>query len=62
MTLEIFANHSYFYYLDDYYEFSQIIVHSNDQLKTTFTCLFRLYAYRRMSFGVCNAQPLIKDA
>ncbi|GKC02654.1 reverse transcriptase domain-containing protein [Tanacetum coccineum] len=26
-----------------------------DQENTTFTCPFRIYAYRRMSFGLCNA-------
>lgn len=26
-----------------------------DQEKTTFTCPFRTYACRRMSFGLCNA-------
>ena len=26
-----------------------------DQEKTTFTCPFGTYAYRRMSFGLCNA-------
>jgi len=26
-----------------------------DQEKTTFTCLFGTFAYRRMPFGLCNA-------
>ena len=26
-----------------------------DQEKTTFTCPFGIYAYRRMPFGLCNA-------
>ena len=26
-----------------------------DQEKTTFTCSFGTYAYRRMPFGLCNA-------
>ena len=26
-----------------------------DQEKTTFTCRFDTYAYRRMPFGLCNA-------
>ena len=32
-----------------------MVVHPEDQLKTTFTCPFGLYAYRRMPFGLCNA-------
>jgi len=27
----------------------------DDQSKTTFTCPYGTYAYRRMSFGLCNA-------
>lgn len=26
-----------------------------DQEKTTFTCMFGVFAYRRMPFGLCNA-------
>jgi hypothetical protein len=26
-----------------------------DQEKMTFTCLFGMFAYRRMPFGLCNA-------
>ena len=54
-TLERLAKHSYFCYLDGYSGFSQIAVHPDDQLKTTFTCPFGMYAYRRMPFGLYNA-------
>ena len=53
--LERLASHSYFCYLDGYSVFSQIAVHPEDQEKTTFTCPFGTYAYRRMPFGLCNA-------
>nr|GEY33183.1 reverse transcriptase domain-containing protein [Tanacetum cinerariifolium] len=33
----------------------QISIDPNDQEKTTFTCPFGAYAYRRMPFGLCNA-------
>nr|GEV30712.1 DNA-directed DNA polymerase [Tanacetum cinerariifolium] len=33
----------------------QIRIDHNDQEKTTFTCPFGTYAYRRMPFGLCNA-------
>ncbi|KAL6313407.1 hypothetical protein AAG906_001121 [Vitis piasezkii] len=33
----------------------QIAVALEDQEKTTFTCPFSTYAYRRMPFGLCNA-------
>jgi hypothetical protein len=33
----------------------QIPIHPDDQHKTTFTCPYGTFAYRRMSFGLCNA-------
>nr|GEY88385.1 retrovirus-related Pol polyprotein from transposon 17.6 [Tanacetum cinerariifolium] len=33
----------------------QIPIDPNDQEKTTFTCPFRTYTYRRMPFSLCNA-------
>ncbi|KAJ9535221.1 hypothetical protein OSB04_un001694 [Centaurea solstitialis] len=53
--LERLAKHSYFCYLDGYSGFLQIPVHLNDQEKTTFTCPYGTFAYRRMPFGLCNA-------
>ncbi|GJY54078.1 reverse transcriptase domain-containing protein [Tanacetum coccineum] len=35
--------------------FFQIPIVSEDQEKTTFTCPYRTFAYRRMPFGLCNA-------
>jgi hypothetical protein len=55
-TLERLARHSYFCYVGGYSGFSQVVVHPEDQWKTTFTCSFRLYAYRRMLFGLCNTR------
>ena len=34
---------------------SKYPIHPNDQEKTTFTCPFGTFAYRRMPFGLCNA-------
>jgi hypothetical protein len=48
------ANHS-FCYLDGYSGYHQILIHLDDQSKTTFTCPYGTFAYRRMSFGLCNA-------
>jgi hypothetical protein len=53
--LERLANHSFFYFLDGYSGYQQILIHPDDQSKTTFTCPYETYAYRRMSFGLCNA-------
>jgi hypothetical protein len=53
--LERLANHSFFYFLDGYSGYHQILIHPNDQSKTTFTCPYGTYAYHRMSFRLCNA-------
>ena len=53
--LERLVNHSFFCFLDGYSGYHQIPIHLDDQSKTTFTCPYRTYAYRRMAFGLCNA-------
>jgi hypothetical protein len=53
--LERLANRTYFCFLDGYSGFMQIPIHPNDQHKTTFTCAYGTFAYRRMPFGLCNA-------
>ncbi|CAN6554937.1 unnamed protein product [Malus baccata var. baccata] len=35
--------------------YNQIVIAPDDQEKTTFTCPFGTFAYRRMPFGLCNA-------
>ncbi|CAM8991218.1 unnamed protein product [Rhodiola kirilowii] len=53
--LERVMKHKFFCYLDGYSGFFQIPIHPEDQEKTTFTCPFGTFAYRRMPFGLCNA-------
>lgn len=53
--LECLARHSYFCYLYGYSRFFQILIHPNDQEKTTFTCPSGTFTYRRMPLGLCNA-------
>ena len=53
--LERLAKHSFFNYLDGYSGYHQIPIHLDDQNKTTFTCPYGMFTYRRMSFGLCNA-------
>nr|GEU34311.1 reverse transcriptase domain-containing protein [Tanacetum cinerariifolium] len=45
----------YFCFLDGFSGYFQIPIDLMDQEKTTFTCPFGTYAYRRMPFGLCNA-------
>src|SRR3990170_8267603 len=58
--LERLANNSYFCYLDGYSGLSQIPIRPEDQEKTTFTCPYDTYAYRRMPFGLCNGPPSLQ--
>jgi hypothetical protein len=53
--LERMTNHSFFCYVDGYSGYHQILIHPNDQNKTTFTCPYGTFTYRRMSFKLCNA-------
>ncbi|XP_050387219.1 uncharacterized protein LOC126803454, partial [Argentina anserina] len=53
--LERLAGHSFYCFLDGYSGYNQISVAEEDQEKTTFTCPFGTFAYRRMPFGLCNA-------
>lgn len=53
--LERLAGQAFYCFLDGYSGYNQIAVNQKDQEKTTFTCLFGIFAYRRMPFGLCNA-------
>ncbi|CAH9104637.1 unnamed protein product, partial [Cuscuta europaea] len=53
--LERVAGHAYYCFLDGFSGFFQIAIAPEDQEKTTFTCPFGTFAYRRMPFGLCNA-------
>ncbi|XP_070668972.1 uncharacterized protein [Malus domestica] len=53
--LERLAGRAFYCFLDGYSGYNQIMIAPDDQEKTTFTCLFGTFAYRRMPFGLCNA-------
>ena len=44
-----------FCFLDGYSGYNQITIAPEDQEKTTFTCPYGTFAFRRMPFGLCNA-------
>ncbi|GJX20549.1 reverse transcriptase domain-containing protein [Tanacetum coccineum] len=52
---ERLARNKCFCFLDGFSGYFQIPIDSMDQEKTTFTCPFCTYAYRRMPFELCNA-------
>ena len=53
--LERVSGHPFYCFLDGYSGYFQIEIAPEDQEKTTFTCPFGTYAYRRMPFSLCNA-------
>ncbi|GJT21867.1 reverse transcriptase domain-containing protein [Tanacetum coccineum] len=53
--LERLAGNEYYCFLDGFSGYFQIPIDPHDQEKTTFTCPYGMFAYRRMSFGLCNA-------
>ena len=49
------ADHEYYCLLNGYSDYNQICITPKDQEKTTFTCPFSTFAFRRVSFGLCRA-------
>ena len=53
--LDRLAGNEFFCFLDGYSGYNQIMIALEDQEKTTFTCPYGTFAFRRMPFGLCNA-------
>nr|GEV72199.1 reverse transcriptase domain-containing protein [Tanacetum cinerariifolium] len=53
--LERLAGNEYYCFPDGFSGYFQIPIDPRDQEKTTFTCPYGTFAYRRMPFGLCNA-------
>nr|GEZ05560.1 reverse transcriptase domain-containing protein [Tanacetum cinerariifolium] len=49
------AGNELYCFLDGFSGYFQIPIDPQDQEKTTFTCPYGTFAYRRMPFGLCNA-------
>ncbi|GJZ83884.1 reverse transcriptase domain-containing protein [Tanacetum coccineum] len=52
--LECLCGNEYYFFLDGFLGFFQIPIAPKDQEKTTFTCPYRTFSYRRMPFVLCN--------
>ncbi|GJV31416.1 reverse transcriptase domain-containing protein [Tanacetum coccineum] len=53
--LKRLAGNEYYCFLDAFSGYFQILIDPQDQEKTTFTCPYGTFVYRRMPFGLCNA-------
>ena len=53
--LDRLAGHPHYCFLDGYSGYDQISIALEDQEKTTFTCPYGTFAFKRMPFGLCNA-------
>ncbi|GKA38228.1 reverse transcriptase domain-containing protein [Tanacetum coccineum] len=53
--LERLSGNEYYCFLDGFSGYFQIPLAPEDQEKTTFTCPYGTFSYRRMPFGLCNA-------
>ncbi|GJU60522.1 reverse transcriptase domain-containing protein [Tanacetum coccineum] len=55
LILTRLARNEYYCFLDGFSGYFQIPIDPQDQEKTTFTCPYGTFTYRRMPFGLCNA-------
>ncbi|GJW13503.1 putative nucleotidyltransferase, ribonuclease H [Tanacetum coccineum] len=53
--VEKLSSQKLYCFLDRYSRYNQIPIHLDNQAKTTFTCPYGTFAFRRMTFGLCNA-------
>ena len=53
--LERLAGKEFYCFLDGFSGYHQIVIAPEDQDKTTFTCPFGTFAFRKLSFGLCGA-------
>nr|GFA43056.1 reverse transcriptase domain-containing protein [Tanacetum cinerariifolium] len=58
--LERLAGNEYYCFLDVFSRYFQIPIDPRDKEKTRFTCPYGTFAYRRMPFGLCNAQGMFQ--
>nr|GEY96271.1 DNA-directed DNA polymerase [Tanacetum cinerariifolium] len=57
---ELLEKTEFYCFLDGFSGYFQIPIDLKDQEKTTFTCPYGTFAYRRMPFGLCNAPGMFQ--
>ena len=58
--LDRLARHSYYCFPYGYSSYNQIAIATEDQEKSTFTCPYGIFAFRRMPYGLCNAPATLQ--
>ena len=58
--LDKLVGHPHYCFLDGYSRYNQISIALEDQEKTTFTCPYGNFAFRRMPFGSCNPPTIFQ--
>nr|GEW10632.1 reverse transcriptase domain-containing protein [Tanacetum cinerariifolium] len=58
--LERLAGNQYYCFLDGFSGYFQLPIDPKDQEKTTFTCPYGTFAYRRIPFRLCNAPGMFQ--
>ncbi|KAF5763909.1 putative nucleotidyltransferase, Ribonuclease H [Helianthus annuus] len=58
--VEKLSGQKFYCFLDGYSGYNQIAIHPEDQQKTTFTCPYGTFAFRRMPFRLCNAPAIFQ--
>lgn len=59
--LDRLTRKEFYCFLDGYSGYNDIAISLVDQEKIIFTCLCGIFAFRRMSFGLCNAPTTLND-
>ena len=55
IILDHVCGHECYSSLDRVFRYNQVFIQKDDQLKTTFTIEWGMFAFSRMPFGLCNA-------
>nr|GEU54577.1 reverse transcriptase domain-containing protein [Tanacetum cinerariifolium] len=59
--LERLTGNEYYCFLDGFSGYFQIPIDLKDQEKTTFTCPYGTFAYKRIPFGLCNSSGTLQQ-